>query len=138
MIWQGATLADASPATFFDEETGQLHVGTHVLRFVSDTPSDVRAVDADGTAYRLVKRSITVTRYEAICGGRSYQARRTGAGFLEKRRAITDETGALVASTIGLPNGDLVVAPEGELTLDLAFISWALTYVDAPVRRTLY
>ncbi|WP_234949151.1 MULTISPECIES: hypothetical protein [Corynebacterium] len=137
-------LVDAPRDTSYNEHTGTFNFGAETLRVVSDNPADVRAVASDGRVFRLVKRSVTVSRYEAICDGRRYLARRTGRNLLEKRRTVTDERGALVATTIGLPNGNLRVVPEGaegtegEITLDLAFISWALTLIDAPTRRTLY
>lgn len=147
MIWKDTVLVGAPVPTAFDPATGILAIGSEELRFVSDTATDVRAVAADGRSYRLVKRSMTTSRYEAICGsagddGRRYTARRTGGHLFERRRDITDVHGELVAETRGLPNGDLELIPAAEETaaslVDFAFISWGLTYVDAPTRRTLY
>lgn len=141
MIWKELSLIDAPVHTEYLAEQATLVVGREALRVVSDDATDVRAAAADGRSYRLVKRSATVSRYEAICGGTRYLARRTGGRLWEKRREITDESGRLVAVTRGLPNGDLeleVAGGDEEFTVDLAFISWALLLVDAPVRRTLY
>lgn len=138
MIWRGTSLVDATVNASFDEDTATLSIGGRTLRVVADNPADVRAVGPEGEAYRLHKRSLTVERYEAECAGRRYEARRTGRALFERRRAITDEAGALVATTIGFPSGDLAVVPEGDVTTDIVFMSWALTLVDAPTRRTLY
>lgn len=140
MIWEEQALAGAPVETAFDPDTSTLEVGHQRLRVVSDNPVDVRAVGPDGSAYRLSKRGLTVSHYEAVCGGRHYTARRAGGRGLGKRREIRDASGRLVAVTRGLPNGDLEVElPAGEgFTLDVAFVSWALLLVDAPVRRTLY
>lgn len=141
MIWKGLSLIDAPVVTEYLADQATLVIGRETLRVVSDNATDVRAASADGRSYRLVKRSATVARYEAICDGARYLARRTGGRLWEKRREITDGSGRLVAVTRGLPNGDLELEVAGgaeEFTVDLAFISWALLLVDAPVRRTLY
>ncbi|WP_115686077.1 hypothetical protein [Corynebacterium senegalense] len=131
MRWQGTSLLDApTPAAFTD---GALEFGAQRLRFVSEDPADLRAVAPDGGAFRLRKAGLTVSRYVADCDGRTYRVNRTGG----KRREIIDASGAIAATTRGLLDGSLEIRPAGELTLDLAFISWALTYVDAPARRTL-
>lgn len=54
----------------------------------------------------------------------------------------------VIATTLGTPSGDLLLEPRIDLdwsgaasnpiALDLVFISWALTFVDTPTRRTLY
>lgn len=132
MRWQGTSLIDApTPASFTD---GVLEFGEHRLRFVSQDPVDVRAVDQDGRPYRLRKAGLTVSRYEAVCDTRVYTARRS----FGKRREIVRADGSVAATTQARADGALEVAPAGELTLDLVFISWALTYVDASARRTLY
>lgn len=144
MIWQSTSLIDGPVNAHFDETSNTLIAGSEALQFTSTDPTDLRAVDADGRTYRLVKRSITVARYEAICGadgeaGRRYTARRAG-GFIDRRRDIANETGEPVAVAVGKLNGDLELRPTGAEApfMDLLFISWALTYVDAPTRRTLY
>ncbi|SDR81600.1 hypothetical protein [Corynebacterium timonense] len=132
MRWQGTTLVDApTPASVTD---GVLEFGRHRLRFVSEDPTDVRAVDPEGRAFRLRATGLTVARYEAQCDTRTYTARRTSG----KRREIARADGTIAATTHGRPDGSLDVTPRGELTLDLVFISWALTYVDTPTRRMRY
>lgn len=148
MIWQSTSLIDGPVNAHFDATSNTLVAGSETLRFTSTDPTDLRAVDAEGRTYRLFKRSITVARYEAICSaegatgerGRRYTARRAG-GVIERRREIANEAGEPVAVAVGKLNGDLELRPTGGAQvpfLDLAFISWALTYVDAPTRRTLY
>mgnify|MGYP006981828667 FL=1 len=140
MRWVGHELVGAPVTTAYLPATRTLTVGEEELRVVSDDATDARAVTADGRTFRLAKTGATVTRYAAECDGRRYHARRTGGGLRSKRREITDARGRVVATTRGLPSGELEVAPAGgaEFTVDLAFISWALLLVDAPVRRTLW
>lgn len=153
MIWQGSSLlddqrsiAEATPdtVTVFD--------GT-VLRVTSDNPVRFRAFDVGtGDEYELRKAGLTVSRYAASCAGRRYTCNRAGfdflAGALTPKREIRDASGELIAVTRGFPSGDLgvnVAEPVlrsdgfGEVQLvDVAFMSWALTFVDAPARRTRY
>ncbi|WP_291314158.1 hypothetical protein [Corynebacterium sp. UBA2622] len=130
MIWQGTSLIDAPEPTSFTD--GELVVGRERLRLTSEDPADIRAVAPDGRAFRLRKAGFTVSRYEALCDGRAYRARRTSGS----RREITGPDGTVVARTRGRADGSLEVDPVGGFTLDLAFITWALTYVDTPTRRT--
>ncbi|WCZ39394.1 hypothetical protein [Corynebacterium jeddahense] len=55
---------------------------------------------------------------------------------------IRPGNGTVVATTCAEMDGDLVVEPQvkldAPLDLDLVFMSWALTYVDTPTRRTNY
>ena len=110
-----------------------------------------RAFDVGtGGEYALRKAGLTVSRYVAICAGRRYTCNRTGfdflAGAITPKREIRDASGELIAVTRGFPSGELgvnVAEPTlrsggvGEVQMvDLAFISWALTFVDAPARRT--
>ncbi|MDY5785752.1 hypothetical protein [Corynebacterium sp.] len=134
MIWQGTSLIDAPFTAAF--ANGELVVGQTRLRLVSEDPTDVRAVAPDGAAYRLHKAGLTVARYLADCDGRAYSARRTGG----KRREITDAAGRVIARTRGRADGSLDITvsavSEGVEPVDLAFITWGLTYVDTPTRRT--
>lgn len=112
-----------------------LRFGEHVLRFTSVDPTHLRAVSETGEVFSLRKRSWTVARYEANCGGRVYAADRRG---IRGRREVRDAAGTIIAVTAPRANGDLALDVRGELTLDVVCISWALTYVDANARRTLY
>lgn len=123
--------ADVGPADAGDV----LRFGEHVLRFTSVDPTHLRAVSETGEVFSLRKRSWTVARYEANCGGRVYAADKRG---IRGRREVRDAAGTIVAVTAPRANGDLALDVRGELTLDLVCISWALTYVDANARRTLY
>ena len=135
MIWQGSTLLDAPTTASVTD--GELRVGAERLRLTSENPTDVRAVAPDGSAYRLRKAGVTVARYEATCDGRAYTARRTRGA----RREIIDASGAVVARTHGRADGSLEAHVVGEPTpgrmRDLVFLTWGLTYVDCPTRRTL-
>lgn len=152
MIWQGSSLLD-DQRSIAHSTPDALTVGETVLRIVSDNPVKFRAVDvATGAEYLLRKSGFTVSRYVASCAGRRYTCNRTGfdflAGAITPKREIRDASGELIAVTRGFPSGELgvnVAEPTlrsggvGEVQLvDLAFISWALTFVDAPARRTRY
>lgn len=155
MIWQGSSLlddhrsiAEATPdtVTVFGGTANET-----VLRITSDNPVRFRAFDVGtGGEYELRKAGLTVSRYVASCAGRRYTCNRTGFDFLSgaitPKREIRDASGELIAVTRGFPSGELgvnVAEPTlrsggvGEVQMvDLAFISWALTFVDAPARRT--
>ncbi|WP_342318202.1 hypothetical protein [Corynebacterium mayonis] len=132
MRWQDTVLVGAPFDASFD--SGVLSVGCVQLRILSDSGEDVRAVTPEGAAFRLRKVSLTVNRYEASCDGREYEANRTRGS----RREIRNAEGSIVARTRAHLDGSLEVdlagtpAPE----VDVGFITWALTYVDTPGRRT--
>lgn len=152
MIWQGSSLLD-DHRSIAHSTPDALTVGETVLRIVSDNPVKFRAVDvATGAEYLLRRSGLTVSRYAGVCAGRHYTCNRTGfdflAGAITPKREIRDASGELIAVTRGFPSGELgvnVAEPTlrsggvGEVQMvDLAFISWALTFVDAPARRTRY
>ena len=152
MIWQGSSLLD-DHRPIAHSTPDALTVGETVLRIVSDKPVKFSAVDvATGAEYLLRKSGFTVSRYVADCAGRRYTCNRSGfdllSGAATPKREIRDASGELIAVTRGFPSGELgvnVAEPTprsggvGEVQMvDLAFISWALTFVDAPARRTRY
>lgn len=152
MIWRGSSLLD-DHRPIAHSTPDSLTVGEAVLRIVSDNPVRFRAVDvATGAEYLLRKSGFTVSRYVGVCAGRRYTCNRSGfdlpSGAVTPKREIRDASGALIAVTRGFPTGDLGVdmaeptsRPDGfgdAQLVDLAFISWALTFVDAPARRTRY
>lgn len=111
------------------------------LRFTSDNPADIRAVAPDGRTYRLRKRGVTVSNYEAECDGRTYSVRRAGGGLLRKRREITDVNGVLVGVTTARPSGEIELetrVARDEQRADLEFIARGLLLVDAPRNNTRY
>lgn len=152
MIWQGSSLLD-DQRPIARSTPDALTVGETVLRIVSDNPVKFRAVDvATGAEYLMRKAGLTVSRYVADCAGRRYTCNRSGfdllSGAVTPKREVRDASGELIAVTRGFPNGELGVdLAEPTLHQDgfsevqlvnLAFISWALTFVDAPARRTRY
>ena len=152
MIWRGSSLLD-DHRPIAHSTPDALTVGETVLRIVSDNPVKFSAVDvATGAEYLLRKSGFTVSRYVADCAGRRYTCNRSGfdllSGAVTPKREIRDASGALIAVTRGFPTGDLgidlaesTVRPDGfgdAQRVDLAFMSWALTFVDAPARRTRY
>ncbi|WP_297589901.1 hypothetical protein [uncultured Corynebacterium sp.] len=140
MIWREHTLyrevTGETIATVDVSERGDvLRFGCHTLRFRSMNPAHLRAESADGEEFALRKRSLTVSRYTAHCGDLEYTLTRVG---VRGRREIRDAAGELLALTTPKADGSLEVELHAALTLDLAFITWSLTYVDAAVRRTYY
>lgn len=164
MIWQGASLiddqrsiAESTPDTVTVFAGASPRAATSdtatVLRITSDNPAKFRAFDiATSDEYLLRKAGFTVSRYAADCAGRRYTLNRSGfdllSGAITPKREIRDAAGELIAVTRGFPSGELgvdVAEPTlradgfDEIQLvDLAFMSWALTFVDAPARRTRY
>ena len=152
MIWQGASLID-DQRSIAESTPDTITVGETVLRVTSDNPAKFRAFDvATNEEYLLRKAGFTVSRYAADCAGRRYTLNRSGfdllSGAITPKREIRDGAGELIAVTRGFPSGELgvdVAEPTlradgfDEIQLvDLAFMSWALTFVDAPARRTRY
>ncbi|MCT1425988.1 hypothetical protein M3G07_06565 [Corynebacterium sanguinis] len=140
MIWQGSSLLDG-PTTVAEATADAVVCGAVTLKVCSTAPSNFLATAPDGSTYRVEKAGLTVSRYRAHCDGRSYALNRTSG----KRREILDAEGRVIARTRGLPNGDLEVDWAGKAQergagamLDVVFMSWALTFIDAPTRRTLY
>ena len=152
MIWRGSTLYD-DHRSIAQSTPDTITVGETVLRVTSDNPVKFRAFDvATNEEYLLRKAGFTVSRYAADCAGRRYSLNRSGfdllSGAITPKREIRDASGELIAVTRGFPSGELgvnVAEPTlrsggvGEVQMvDLAFMSWALTFVDAPARRTRY
>ena len=134
MIWQGALLYDDTTSLAEATPTA-ITVGERTLRITSDNPARFIAL-ADDTReqFTLRKAGLTVSRYAAECAGRHYTLRRRG-----RTREIRDGAGALVATTRGRANGDLQVDMLFDAPLvDVVFMTWALTFVDTPARRTFY
>ncbi|WP_276906915.1 hypothetical protein [Corynebacterium riegelii] len=104
----------------------------------STKATHVRASTIDGRTYSLRKRSITVSKYVADCNGRTYTVRRRGSSPLHKRREITDADGRLVGTTESTPEGNIELTvidtpANRQLDVDLGFIAWALSFIDAPI-----
>lgn len=152
MIWQGASLID-DQRSIAESTPDTVTVGETVLRIASDNSAKFRAFDvATNEEYLLRKAGFTVSRYAADCAGRRYTLNRSGfdllSGAITPKREIRDGAGELIAVTRGFPSGELgvdVAEPTlradgfDEIQLvDLAFMTWALTFVDAPARRTRY
>ncbi|AWB84456.1 hypothetical protein [Corynebacterium liangguodongii] len=133
MIWQGSSLR-AGHTTLAESGDEMLVYGTQRLRVDASDPADIRAVGGGGERYRLSKAGLTVARYRADCDGRTYSLRRAGGG---SRREVIDAAGEIVARTRGRHDGDLELDPTGELDVDLVFMSWGLTFIDSPSRRTM-
>lgn len=149
MIWQGSELIDAASGAVLAQGSSDRITfdpgGDEVtLEIVSDNPSRFWAssgdfsFDSDGVDYVLERASFTTSAYVARCGDETYTLQRKSSGFSSARRIIAHADGTPVAVTRARPNGDLEVNARGPLTLDLVFMTWGLTFVDTPNRRTLY
>lgn len=141
MIWQGTSLIDGQGSHLASSTDATIVYATHELRIVTDSATDFRAVDErTGEEYRLWKVGLTVSRYAADCAGRRYSLNRVGHRPRREIRAL--DGGEIVAVTRGRLGGELEVRPrrplDADLGLDLVFMSWGLTHVDTPTRRTLY
>ena len=143
MIWQGASLID-DQRSVAHSTSDTVTVGETVLRVTSDNPVKFRAFDvATNEEYLLRKAGFTVSRYTLNRSGFDLLS-----GAITPKREIRDGAGELIAVTRGFPSGELgvdVAEPTlradgfDEIQLvDLAFMTWALTFVDAPARRTRY
>lgn len=137
MIWHSTSLIDDHGSHLASSTDATITYGSDELRVVTDSATDFRAVDErTGEEYRVWKSGLTVTRYAADCAGRRYSLNRVGHRPRREIRAVG--SGEIVAVTRGHLSGDLEVRPRRALDLDLVFMSWALTHVDTPTRRTLY
>ena len=134
MIWQGALLYDDTTPLAEATPTA-ITVGERTLRITSDNPARfISLADDTREQFTLRKAGLTVSRYVAECAGRHYTLRRRG-----RTREIRDGAGALVATTRGMASGDLQVDVLVDAPLvDVVFMTWALTFIDTPARRTLY
>lgn len=134
MIWKGASLYDDTTSLAQATPT-TITIGERTLRITSDNPARFIALDDDTREqFTLYKAGLTVSRYAAECAGRRYTLRRRG-----RTREIRDGVETLVAATCGMASGDLQVEMLAEAPLvDVVLMTWALTFVDTPARRTRY
>lgn len=130
--WREGVLVDSADAACATASSDLLRFRDVRLTIASTMPALVRAGD-----YSLRKQGLTVQVYAASCAGRQYLVRRTGFGP-SKRREILSASGAVVATTRAVAGGRELELRCNELNLDVVFISWALTWIDLPVRRTYY
>lgn len=81
-------------------------------------------------------RGLGVGALTARCGSRTYSLVRESA--LSKSRLLIDASGTPRATTTPTNGVDLAVAQTREIPFaDLVFLTWALTLIDTPGRRTL-
>ena len=134
MIWRGSSLLDDT-VTLAETTPTTIAVSGRTLRITSDNPARFIAVDDDTREqFTLRKAGLTVSRYSADCAGRHYTLRRRGLS-----RKIRDAYDTLAATTRGMASGDLLVEAFADAPLvDITFMTWALTFVDTPARRTRY
>lgn len=154
MIWQGNSLIDASGTTlaeFFPEADdasvlrtrGVIAVGAAridaahtagALRWKVD--GALRGGAETGERFTVRVQGVGVGTLEARCGSRRYTLERET--MLGKKRVIIDAEGIVVAETAPKGQADLAVEVRRVVPdVDLAFMVWALTLIDAPARRTM-
>lgn len=81
-------------------------------------------------------RGLGVGTLTARCGSRTYSLVRESA--LSKSRLLIDASATPLATTTPKNGVDLAVAQTREIPFaDLVFLTWALTLIDTPGRRTL-
>ena len=117
--------------------TGVLVVGESENITISHTAGAVRwqvTGDRGEEAFSIRTHGFGVGTLTARCGQRRYRLER--AGLLSKKRHISDAEGAVIAETAPRGLGDLAVSMNVAPTADIAFMSWALTLIDTPVRQT--
>ena len=85
--------------------------------------------------FSIRMRGLGTGNLVAHCGPRSYRAQRDSA--FSTSRTIVDEDGVVVARTRPRKGTELHAELDDAVPLaDLAFITWALTFMDTPGRTT--
>ncbi|MDY6050752.1 MAG: hypothetical protein SPI77_09455 [Corynebacterium sp.] len=89
-----------------------------------------------GEVWSVAQKGLTVTKLVADCAGRNYTLNRPRLTTM-RREIRSVEAGSVVAVAKPAARGELQVFVSDEVpTADLAFMTWALTLVDVPARRT--
>nr|VDG63138.1 Uncharacterised protein [Streptococcus thermophilus] len=142
--WRGDSLISDSgaPLAVFDPSTRTLTaegVSIEVEHSAGAMRWKVTGEVQDDTGERFSVRThgIGVGTLTARCGSRTYKLERGSA--LSKTRTLIDVSGAPCATTSPKNGLDLAVTQNRDMPFaDLMFLTWALTLIDTPARRTLY
>lgn len=136
-VWDGATLVADGTVIAAVTADNQLTVdGTRID--VCHTAGALRW-QVTGTSqkekFSIRMRGLGTNNLVAHCGPRSYRAQRDSA--FSTSRTIVDEEGVVVARTRPRKGTELHTELYDAAPLpDLAFITWALTFMDTPGRTT--
>lgn len=136
-VWDGATLVADGTVIAAVTADNQLTVdGTRID--VSHTADALRwqvTGTSDKEKFSIRMRGLGTGNLVAHCGPRSYRAQRDSA--FSTSRTIVDEEGVVVARTRPRRGTELHTELYDAAPLpDLAFITWALTFMDTPGRTT--
>lgn len=136
-VWEGATLVSDGNAVAAVTAENELIVDGHKIS-ISHTAGALRWQVTGSSAdeeYRIRMRGLGTGMLSARCGSRHYRAERNGA--FSTARSIFNADGVLVARTAPRKGTELHVELFDAAPLpDLAFITWALTFMDTPGRHT--
>ena len=141
--WRGDSLLSetGAPLAVYDPGTGTLSaddVSIEVKHSAGAVSWKVTGEVRDtGEKFSVRTRGIGVGTLTARCGSRTYTLERGGA--FSKTRTLIDVSGAPCATTSPKNGLDLAVTQTRDMPFaDLVFLTWALTLIDTPARRTLY
>lgn len=140
LVWKDTVLIDAQGNRLAEVQGTTLVVGSSAIELEHSAGAmrwRFNGVASDGTQYSMALRGASVGKVSATCGGRTYRLDRVNP--FSKSRRIVSATGATIAATGASGLTDVTVTLAGTLAVpleDLAFMTWGLTLIDAPARRT--
>ena len=136
-VWEGASLVANGNVVAAVTADNELTVDGKRIA-VSHTAGALRWQVSGESAdenFSIRMRGLGTSNLVAHCGPRSYRAQREGA--FSTARTIVDEEGVVVARTRPRRGTQLHVELDDAAPLsDLAFLTWALTFMDTPGRTT--
>lgn len=143
--WRGPQLIDAagvSLATFSLPDSALKIAGGPPITVEHTAGAmrwEVTGTTAEGETWTVRTHGFGVRVLTARCGSRSYRLERSGR--MSKKRTVTNAAAAVIAETSPRGLQDLAVTPTAAASAvplaDIAFMSWALTLIDTPARRTM-
>lgn len=137
-VWRGKELFDARGHLIADVRADVLRVDQHRLlleRSPERMTFGLRGTAVDGTVYLIEQSSFTLAHLSADCQGRVYELWR--AKPWRKDRIVTDQrSGKRVVRIRPRMDGTVEVEDGPDIdsfpVLDVVFLSYACTLVDAP------
>lgn len=136
-VWEGSTLVTDGTVVAAVTADGELTVDGQRITITHTAGAlrwEVKGTSADEN-FRIRMRGLGTGTLTARCGSRRYRAERNGT--FSTTRSIFNDDGILVARTAPRKGTELHVELFDAAPLpDLAFITWALTYMDTPGRNT--
>lgn len=141
LVWKDDVLVDDFGNRVAEVKSTTLVVGASSIELEHSAGAmrwRFNGTGSDGTQYSVALRGASVGKVSATCGGRTYRLDRVNP--FSKSRRIVAANGATIAATGASGLTDVTVSLAGPLAIpleDLAFMTWGLTLIDAPARRTL-